>query len=278
MDKKVIDNIVWYIPIKKLRDNLRIFLLEISYKLNIIQETSNTLNISKTPEEEEAFKRFNEVKNDLSDSRFEINWENRWLCLYDRTSTTPLDIHQTYNVTWFSRILTELKPKKHIDIASRFNDTILPLSAFIDMDFYDIRPVIPPFNIKGLKCIDGSITNLDIDSNSVESISSFSVIEHIGLERYGDPFDPQGDIKAINELIRVTKPGGNIFISVPVMGKPQIQYNAHRVYTANMIIELFDKCTLKEFSKLNSKNIPIFDMEEIEPDHFSEGLFWFIKK
>ena len=52
MDKKVIDNIVWYIPIKKLRDNLRIFLLEISYKLNIIQETSNTLNISKTPEEE----------------------------------------------------------------------------------------------------------------------------------------------------------------------------------------------------------------------------------
>ena len=45
-----------------------------------------------------------------------------------------------------------------------------------------------------------------------------------------------------------------------------------------MIIELFDKCTLKAFSKLNSKNIPIFDIEEIEPDHFSEGLFWFIKK
>lgn len=57
------------------------------------------------------------------------------------------------------------------------------------------------------------------------------MIEHIELERYGDNFDPKGDIKAINELIRVCKKNGNIFISLPIMNKSFIQYNAHRVYT-----------------------------------------------
>ncbi len=30
------------------------------------------------------------------------------------------------------------------------------------------------------------------------------VVEHVGLGRYGDPLDPDGDLKAIAELKRVT--------------------------------------------------------------------------
>ena len=260
MNEKLLNKLAWWIPIRKYRDKFR----------------ENLRKVRDRTIENDIFDKFNLIKDDLSDNRFEIKWENRWLCLHDKTSTTPIDIHQTYNVTWFSRILAKTKPKKHIDIGSRFNDTILPLSAFIDIDFYDIRPV-PPFKIEGLNCIDGNITNLNLESNSVESISSFSVIEHIGLERYGDAFDPKGDIKAINELIRVCKKNGNIFISLPIMTRPFIQYNAHRVYTVDMIKSYFKGCILHEFSRLNSKNQPINNISDIEENHFSEGLFWFIK-
>jgi hypothetical protein len=55
------------------------------------------------------------------------------------------------------------------------------------------------------------------------------VIEHIGLGRYGEALDPDGDLKAIRELVRVLAAGGNLLVVVPV-GRPRIQFNAHRIY------------------------------------------------
>lgn len=239
MDKKLLNKLAWWIPIRKYRDKFRERIIE--------NELPN---------------KFNLVKYDLADNRFEVNWKDRYLCLHDKTATTPIDINYTYYTTWFSRILAQTKPKKHVDVGSAFYSLILPLSAFIDIDFYDIRPA--PFKIDGLNCIDGDITNLNIAFDSVESISSLSVIEHIGLERYGDNFDPKGDIKAINELIRVCKKNGNIFISLPIMNKSFIQYNAHRVYTFDMIKSYFKGCTLHQFSRLNLQNKPISNASDIE--------------
>ena len=42
------------------------------------------------------------------------------------------------------------------------------------------------------------------------------VIEHIGLGRYGDKFDYDGDLKAIKELKRVLAVGGNLLFVVPI--------------------------------------------------------------
>ena len=50
------------------------------------------------------------------------------------------------------------------------------------------------------------------------------VIEHIGLGRYGDEMDPDGDLKAIDELKRVLSRKGDLLFVVPV-GKPKIMYN-----------------------------------------------------
>ncbi len=58
------------------------------------------------------------------------------------------------------------------------------------------------------------------------SISSF---EHDGLGRYGDPLSPDGDFMAMYKMKSVLKPGGLLFLSVP-LGKDQIVWNAHRVY------------------------------------------------
>lgn len=58
------------------------------------------------------------------------------------------------------------------------------------------------------------------------------------------------------------------------MNKSFIQYNAHRVYTFDMIKSYFKECALHQFSRLNLQNKPINNVEE---NHFSEGLFGFIK-
>jgi SAM-dependent methyltransferase len=58
------------------------------------------------------------------------------------------------------------------------------------------------------------------------SISSF---EHDGLGRYGDPINPDGDLRAMEEAKRLIKPGGLLYLSVPV-GADCVLWNAGRIY------------------------------------------------
>lgn len=58
------------------------------------------------------------------------------------------------------------------------------------------------------------------------SISSF---EHDGLGRYGDPINPNGDMRAMAEMKTMLKKDGLLFLSVPC-GKDKIVWNAHRIY------------------------------------------------
>ena len=79
------------------------------------------------------------------------------------------------------------------------------------------------------------LTQLHFESESIESLSCLHTVEHIGLGRYGDPIDYDGDLKAIRELKRVVVKGGSILFVVPV-GKPKIIFNAHRIYSYEQII------------------------------------------
>jgi len=59
-----------------------------------------------------------------------------------------------------------------------------------------------------------------------------SIIEHMGLGRYGDEINPLGDFKFKNDYFvnsKFMKKGGLIFLSFPV-GKDCLVWNAHRIY------------------------------------------------
>lgn len=58
------------------------------------------------------------------------------------------------------------------------------------------------------------------------SISSF---EHSGLGRYGDPIDTEGDIAAMVEAHILLKPGGLLYLAIPV-GKDVTFFNERRHY------------------------------------------------
>ncbi|GFK94938.1 hypothetical protein NNJEOMEG_02786 [Fundidesulfovibrio magnetotacticus] len=59
------------------------------------------------------------------------------------------------------------------------------------------------------------------------SISSF---EHDGLGAYGDPLDPDGDLKAMRAMKTLLRPGGLVFFNVPTAWDDMIHFNEYRVY------------------------------------------------
>lgn len=213
--------------------------------------------------------------------RFSLKINNLYPCIRDKTITTSFDRHYVYHTAWAARVLKEINPKLHIDISSSLYFSAI-LSAFIPVDFYDYRPA--KLILSNLNSKEGNLHNLPFNSYSVQSISCMHTIEHIGLGRYGDPIDPNGDIKAITELKRVTAKNGNLIIVVPV-GKPKIEFNAHRIYSYEQIISYVvdEDFSLKEFAFIpehedqgglerNSQPKRVIDAD------YACGCFWFKRK
>lgn len=212
----------------------------------------------------------------LNDERFPIKIYNIKPMIGDKTKTTEFDLHYVYHPAWAARVLMKVQPNKHIDISSTLHFSSI-ISAFIPTEFYDYRPA--NINLVGLKSLKADLNNLPFEDNSIQSLSCMHTIEHIGLGRYGDTIDPNGDIKAINELKRVITKNGHLLFVVPI-GRPKIIFNAHRIYTYEMIINYFKNFKLVEFSLISGiENKIIINASKNQSDleDYGCGCFWFQK-
>lgn len=63
----------------------------------------------------------------------------------------------------------------------------------------------------------------------VDFAFSYSSLEHDGLGRYGDPLNPYGDLESLARIRCLLKPGGILFLAVPV-SPDTIVWNLHRTY------------------------------------------------
>lgn len=208
-------------------------------------------------------------------ARFSLRWQDRYPFLEDKTSTTGFDAHYTYHPAWAARILAEVKPSKHVDISSTLHFCSI-VSAFVPVDFYDYRPA--NLTLSNLASKRGDLMDLPFTDNSVESLSCMHVIEHIGLGRYGDPLDPDGDLKAIDELKRVLAPGGSLLFVTPV-GKPKIQFNGQRIYSYQQVMSYFSGLDLNQFALVKDDGSFTSDAGGMDADHqsFGCGCWWFKK-
>jgi len=210
-----------------------------------------------------------------NDKRFTVKARDAYPCIADKLKTTPFDAHYTYHPAWAARILSKTRPTEHVDISSILHFSTI-LSAFIPTRFYDYRPAM--LSLPGYSSGFADLTNLPFEDGSIESLSCMHTIEHIGLGRYGDPVDPEGDLAAIKELKRVLKKGGSLLFVTPV-GMPKIEFNAHRIYSYEMIAGLFAPLEIMEFSMVNDKNEFIInaDPETVREQQYACGCFWFKK-
>lgn len=126
------------------------------------------------------------------------------------------------------------KPVEHIDIGSH-HKFVAHLSKVVNLTMVDIRPL--SLQLNSIKFVEGSILKLPFADNSISSLSSICVIEHIGLGRYGDPIDPDGSKKALVEITRVLKSGANLYISVPIEEINKVYFNAHRAFEERYLLD-----------------------------------------
>ena len=153
------------------------------------------------------------------------------------------------------------------------------VSAFVPVEFYDFRPA--PVKLSNFTSASADLTRLGFPDNSIASLSSMHVIEHIGLGRYGDPLDPDGDLKAIRELCRVLARGGDLMVAVPV-GRARIQFNAHRVYDDAEFRSYFAGLELVEFALIPDGDVPVGLIQDaprdfVDAQAYGCGCYWFRK-
>ena len=143
-------------------------------------------------------------------SRFPLRLAELYPCLHDRTGSSSFDHHYVYHTSWAARVLAQTMPEVHIDIASDLRFATL-VSAFIRVQYYDYRPA--QLKLSNLTSHYVDILSLPFSTGSVGSVSCMHVVEYIGLGRYGEPLDYDGDLKAIGELKRVLGKDGNLLFT-----------------------------------------------------------------
>jgi SAM-dependent methyltransferase len=214
-----------------------------------------------------------------SKQRFNFRWKDRYPCLNEKIPQHDIEPHYTYHPAWAARILTQVRPEFHIDISSSLSFCTI-VSAFVPIKFYEYRRT--NLNLDNLSSESADLLNLPFENDSVESLSCMHVVEHIGLGRYGDILDPDGDMKAISELKRVLAVGGSLIFAVPI-GKSKIMFNAHRIYSYDQIVDYFAELELKEFSLITEDNkkgglIRHATKEMADQEVYGCGCFWFKKE
>lgn len=125
------------------------------------------------------------------------------------------------------------KPQRILDIGS-YRHFLLGLLAYYPVTSIDVRARKNTLRNESVLTCDAK--NLTIPDDSFDLVLSLCALEHFGLGRYGDAFDPDADRKAFSEMIRVLNPGGLLLFTTTITrAVPSVAFNAHRIYSYPML-------------------------------------------
>lgn len=184
--------------------------------------------IPRLPEKyiEEYNRNFTELKKNCNG--FNIIKDRLWHDIGDHPAS-----HIDYECGFAASHLYRLDPKRILDIGS-YRHFIIGMLTHFQVTTVDVRKRKPISGNETILSCDAK--KLDLPDNEFDTVIALCALSHFGLTRYGDRFDPDADKKAIKEMIRVLKPNGNLIFTAPITkSKPTLVFNAHRIYSYEML-------------------------------------------
>jgi hypothetical protein len=184
---------------------------------------------------------------------------------------------------YVARKINAANPQKHVDIGSSVEGFVAHVASFREIEVFDIRPITA--RIPGVTFRQADLMAPDTGiKDYCDSLSCLHALEHFGLGRYGDPIDPAGYESGIRNMASMVRAGGVFYLSVPV-GVERVEFNAHRVFDPNTIVDVAkkNKLLLREFSVFSTDNGLVETdatpetLSAIGRLPYSLGIFTFVK-
>lgn len=138
-----------------------------------------------------------------------------------------------------ARRIYERNPQKHVDVGSRVDGFVSHLATFRQVEALDIRPL--KNRSQNIVFTQADLMNPDLKLiDYCDSLSCLHALEHFGLGRYGDPLNIEGHLRGFENLSKILRRNGILYLSVPI-GPQRIEFNAHRVFAIDTILTMASK-------------------------------------
>lgn len=195
------------------------------------------------------FRDLKALKGQRQSTTKEFPFGKPYPCLGDRFADSgSAKGHYFHQDLLVARRINLNNPHRHIDVGSRIDGFVAHVAAFRTVEVIDIRPL--PNNIPNVTFRQADLMATIPESliECSDSLSCLHALEHFGLGRYGDPVSYDGYILGLNNLYRILKKSGKLYLSVPI-GPQRIEFNAHRVFSVTYLLECLDsKYSIDQFS------------------------------
>lgn len=178
------------------------------------------------------------MKRQETSSSDSFEWGGLHVCLgeghTDRGQARGHYFHQDLLV---ARRIYLRAPEEHMDVGSRIDGFVAHVATFRPIRILDIRPLESAIPNVSVVQADLSAAIDERLHESCDSLSCLHALEHFGLGRYGDPIDYDGHVHGLDNLHRILKPGGTLYVSVPI-GPQRLEFNAHRVFSLAYLLDM----------------------------------------
>jgi SAM-dependent methyltransferase len=144
----------------------------------------------------------------------------------------------------------------------------------------DLTPVDWAYVHPLARFVQTDVLDLKLPGSSLDLVINCSAIEHVGLGRYGDGANNNGDLEAMNVMRAFLKPHGTMLLTIPV-GQDAVVAPLHRIYGAKRLRLLLHgfRTQAKEYWTKDDRNrwIAVSEdaalNEELRPNTYALGCF-----
>lgn len=142
-----------------------------------------------------------------------------------------------------AQMIYRANPRKHVDIGSRVDGFVAHVASFRELEVFDVRPIAS--NVPNVIFRQADLMSLPEDMVACcDSLSCLHALEHFGLGRYNDPLNPEGYRDGLENMAKLLKTGGLMYLSVPI-GIERVEFNANRVFDPRKLLVLAKTSSLE---------------------------------